>query len=76
MDCIHTLHSYDAFLNNCQVFVAAFLAILSKLPEHKDFVLQDKIQGAHVNPIVKKVTRLVTDLGSLINGSIMGGAEN
>ena len=67
------LWRYDAFQNNCQIFVMMILAVLNKIsPEAKAFVLQDKIQNFS-NPTVEKFVRSVTNAYGQATNALFGG---
>ena len=67
------LWRYDAFKNNCQVFVMMVLAVINKItPSIQNFVLQDKIQNVE-NETVRKFNNLVTGIHGKIMTDVFGG---
>lgn len=67
------LWRYDAFKNNCQVFVMMVLAVLNRItPNTQQFVLQDKIQNVE-NESVRAFNNLVTGIHGKVMTDIFGG---
>lgn len=70
------LWSYDAFQNNCQVFVCMYLSTLNKLTEPvRQWILQDKIQNHYVHPAIQQFTRSITQLHGVVKANIFGGSK-
>lgn len=76
----HSLFKYDAFTNNCQVFITNIMKLLGKNTQQvQKFVLQNKIQEhmaqGKIHPAIHTFTNAVTNAHGTIKASLLGGSN-